>query len=244
MDLTIIGPWGGYPKVNEASSGYLLDHDGYTVLLDCGSGVLSKLQSLVQPESLDAVMISHYHPDHIADIGVLQHARLIKGYLGVKMECLPIYAHPFNQHEFTNLTYKQITKGMAYQPEDILQVGPFSVRFLRTNHPVECYAMRFEAAGKSIVYTADTAFKEELIEFSNEADLLLCECNFYGQQEASKAGHMTSTFAGKLAHEAKVKQLVLTHLPHYGRLEQLKEEAASIYQGPIQLACFGLKCQI
>ncbi|WP_338451375.1 MBL fold metallo-hydrolase [Niallia oryzisoli] len=244
MEITVIGPWGGYPKVNEASAGYLIEHNGFRVLIDCGSGVLSKLQNIVQPELLDAVVISHYHADHIADIGVLQHARLIKGFLGEKMECLPIYAHPFNQQEFAKLTYKNITKGVSYQSDELLKLGPFDVRFLRTKHPVECFAMRFESGGKTVVYTADTAFKDELIPFSKEADLLLCECNFYGDQDGSNAGHMTSLHAGKLAKIGNVKQLVLTHLPHYGRLEQLQEEAAEIYHGPIQLAHFGLNISL
>ncbi|KAA9031730.1 MBL fold metallo-hydrolase [Niallia endozanthoxylica] len=244
MKITVIGPWGGYPKANEASAGYLLEHEGFRLLIDCGSGVLSKLQTIVEPEKLDAVVISHYHSDHIADIGVLQHARLIQGFLGKEMNCLPIYAHPFNQQEFSKLTYKNITKGVSYQENDPLEIGPFTLGFIRTKHPVECFAIRFEAEGKAIVYTADTAFINEMIPFSSNADLLLCECNFYANQDGAGAGHMTSRYAGKLAKEANVKQLVLTHLPHYGRLEQLQEEAAEIYSGPIQLAHSGLSVTV
>jgi len=240
MKVTIIGHWGGYPKADEASSGYLVEHEGFHLLLDCGSGVLSKLQKTIQPEMLNGVIISHYHPDHIADIGVLQHARLIKGFLGKKVECLPIYAHSLNEQEFSKLTYKDITKGIAYQSGKVLRVGPFSIRFLKTNHPVDCYAMRLEAGGHSLVYTADTSFKEEFISFSQEADLLLCECNFYGHQDGKNAGHMTSFDGGDLAQAAKVKQLVLTHLPHYGDLVQLKEEAATRFDGSILLAQYGL----
>ncbi|MCQ6273414.1 MBL fold metallo-hydrolase [Bacillus sp. V3B] len=244
MKLTVIGPWGGYPKANEASSGYLLEHEGFRLLLDCGSGVLSKLQNIIQPEMLDGIMVSHYHSDHIADIGVLQHARLIGGFLGKKMECLPIYGHSLNKQEFSKLTYKEITKGIAYQPDETLKMGPFSIRFLETKHPVPCFAMRFDVEGKSIVYTADTSFKESFISFSNEADLLLCECNLYGNQDGTNAGHMTSYDAGGLANAANVKQLVLTHLPHYGKLEQLEEEASTRFNGPILLAQYGLNLTI
>lgn len=244
MKLTVIGPWGGYPKANEASSGYVLEHEEFRLLIDCGSGVLSKLQTIIQPEMIDAVMISHYHPDHIADIGVLQHARLIGGFLGKKMECLPIYGHSFNQQEYAKLTYKEITKGIAYEPDEALKLGPFTIRFLKTKHPVPCFAMRFDAEGKSLVYTADTAFKEEFISFSKGADLLLCECNFYGHQDGTNAGHMTSYDAGELANAANVKQLVLTHLPHYGELKQLEEEASTRFNGPILLAHYGLMANI
>ena len=124
------------------------------------------------------------------------------------MDCLPIYAHSSNKQEFSKLTYKGITKGIAYNPDEGLKVGPFTIPFLQTNHPVDCYAMRLEADGYSIVYTADTSFKEELISFSQKANLLLCECNFYGNQDGSQAGHMTSLDGGKLAHAAQVEQLI------------------------------------
>ncbi|MDZ5470226.1 MBL fold metallo-hydrolase [Bacillus sp. 31A1R] len=239
MKLITIGSWGGYPKANEASSGYILEHEGFHLLVDCGSSVLSKLQNFIQPEELDAVILSHYHPDHIADIGVLQHARLIQGFLGKEMETLPIYAHTLDEPEFAKLTYKDITKGTPYDPNGTLTVGPFQIQFLMTNHPVPCYAMRFEAAGKSIIYTADTSFKEGFIPFSKNADLLLCECNFYSNQDGKNAGHMNSHDAGHLASEAAVKQLVLTHLPHYGNLPDLITEASQKYNGSVSLAEYG-----
>lgn len=236
MKLTVIGFWGGYPKKNGASAGYLLEHEGFHLLMDCGSGVLAKLQNILQPENLDAVILSHYHPDHIADIGVLQHARLIQGFLGKDVPNLPVYGHSFDRQEFAKLTYKKITKGVAYNPNQVLSAGPFQVSFLKTNHPVPCYAMRIEAGGKVLVYTGDSSFKEEFIDFSRDADILLCECNFYGYQNGTAAGHMTSIEAGRLAESAKVKQLVLTHLPHYGKLADLKTEAAREFIGIIKLA--------
>lgn len=240
MELTVIGCWGGYPNKNEASSGYLLKHNGFNVLIDCGSGVLSKLQNFIEPEELDALLLSHYHPDHNADIGVLYHARLIKGFLGTKPPELPIYAHNLDQREFAKLTYKNITKGIAYNPNETLEVGPFNITFLQTVHPVPCFAMRIEVDGKVLVYTADSAYKEEFIDFGKDADLLLCECNFYGNQSGKGAGHMNSFDAGKFAEDAGVKQLVLTHLPHYGQITQLVEEAKQKYNGSIQLAKEGL----
>ncbi|WP_423801464.1 MBL fold metallo-hydrolase [Neobacillus sp. SAB-20_R2A] len=236
MKLTVIGFWGGYPKKDAASSGYLLEHDGFRLLVDCGSGVLAKLPNIVEPEELDAVILSHYHPDHIADIGVLQHARLIQGFLGKQFPTLPIYGHHFNQHEFAKLTYKTITKGIAYEPNQSLSIGPFQVSFFKTDHPVPCYAMRFEAGGMSLVYTGDSAFKEEFIQFSSNADLLLCECNFYGHQNGKSAGHMNSVEAGRFAREAGVKQLILTHLPHYGNVSDLVHEASGEFAGIIKLA--------
>jgi ribonuclease BN (tRNA processing enzyme) len=96
--------------------------------------------------------------------------------------------------------------------------------------------MRIEVNGKSLVYTGDSSFKEEFIEFGKDADLLLCECNFYQHQNGKSAGHMNSTDAGKLAARAGVKQLILTHLPHYGDISKLIDEASSEYTGIIKLA--------
>ncbi|MBT2640656.1 MBL fold metallo-hydrolase [Bacillus sp. ISL-41] len=241
MKLTIVGFWGGYPKVNEASTGYLLEHEGFKLMIDFGSGVLARLQNFVQPEELDALVLSHYHPDHIADIGVLQHARLIQGFLGKKSQQLPIFGHTQDKQEFAKLTYKNITKGIAYDPAKKLNIGPFTISFLSAIHPVPCYAMRIEAGGKSLVYTADTSFKEDFIPFAQGTDLLLSECNFYGNQDGKGAGHMNSYDNGKLAAEADVKQLVLTHLPHYGEIDQLVSEASTVFNGPVTLAREGLE---
>jgi ribonuclease BN (tRNA processing enzyme) len=205
---------------------------------------LSKLQNYLLPEELDAVILSHYHPDHIADIGVLQHARLIQGFLGKSFSSLPIYGHPFDSEEYRKLSYKNITTGVAYEPNQTLTIGPFEITFLQTNHPVPCYAMRIEADGKVFVYTADTSFKDELIPFTFGADLLLCECNFYEGQNGQGAGHMTSIDAGTLAEQANVKKLILTHLPHYGELNQLIDQAKTKYNGPVNLASEGLIFQL
>lgn len=77
MKMTVVGFWGGFPEAGEATSGYLFEHDGFRLLVDCGSGVLAQLQKYITPSHIDAVVLSHYHHDHVADIGVLQYARLI-----------------------------------------------------------------------------------------------------------------------------------------------------------------------
>lgn len=239
MKLTIIGPWGGFPKVNGASAGYLLEHDGFHILIDCGSAVLSKLQQFIKPTNLDACIISHYHPDHNADIGVLQHALLIDMYVTGENKLLPIYGHNLDRTSFEQLTYKNQTVGIAYNPEQVLQIGPFSIKFLRTKHSVPCFAFRIEANGKSLVFTADSAYQDSFIEFAKGADLLLSECNFYGDMDASSAGHMNSYEVAKLAKAAGVKKLILTHLPHFGNLQQLIDEVIQLYKGPVKLAELG-----
>jgi ribonuclease BN (tRNA processing enzyme) len=236
MKLTVIGQWGGYPKAGEASTGYLLEHKGFKLLIDCGSGVLSHLQHHVEATDLDAVLLSHYHPDHVADIGVLQHALLIQYFLGRNKGTLPVYAHREDQRGYDTITYKDLMKAHEYKEDTSLSIGPFTVTFVKTKHPVPCYGMRIEAEGKSMFYTADSAFKESFVPFGKDADVLLCECNFYGGMDASNAGHMSSLDAGNLAQKTNAGKLILTHLPHFGELEQLITEAKTIYNGEVLLA--------
>ncbi|MBM7702658.1 MBL fold metallo-hydrolase [Metabacillus iocasae] len=242
MKVTVVGFWGGYPHRNEATSSYLVEHEGFKLLVDCGSGALAQLQNYIEPEDVDAMIISHYHHDHIADVGVFQYARLIQKHLGKALEVLPIYGHSHDKHGFERLTHSGITQGFAYDPNETLQIGPFSISFLQTKHPVTCYAMRIQAGNETIVYTADSSYIEEFVPFSRDADFMICECNFYGNQDGSGAGHMTSVDAGKLAAQSNVKHLLLTHLPHYGNHQQLLTEARQHFQGEITIAKSGWTC--
>lgn len=236
MKVTVIGEWGGFPKVNGASSGYFIQSQNFHLLIDCGSAVLSKLQQYVDVEKLDAVLLSHYHHDHIADIGPLQHARLVKRYMGVQQKTLPIYGHPFEEEEFARLTHEPDTIGVAYHPDETLQLGPFTITFLQTDHPVPCFAMRIDDGTAKVVYTGDSAYKDEFKTFAKHADLFLCECNFYAGMDGRSAGHMNSTEAATIAKEAQVDTLVLTHLPHFGNVQDLVKEAKAVFEGDVFLA--------
>ncbi len=242
MKLTIIGHWGGYPGKNGASSAYLLEKDGFHLMLDFGSGALSKLQEFKRATDLDAIILSHYHADHIADIGVLKHALYVENLLQGTEKLVDLYTHreqPFHGFDFTD----DYIRVHYYRPEEVLKVGPFFLRFIKTKHSVPCYGMRITDGGSTVVYTADSAYQDEWIKFSKDADLLLADTNFYADQDGQEAGHMTSREVGKIASEAKVKELILTHLPHYGDHQQLVEEAGQQFSGKIQLAKAGLTWQ-
>lgn len=243
MKWTVIGYWGGYPGEGEATSGYLLEHDGFRLLVDCGSGVLAQLQSYINIKDIDAVILSHYHHDHVADVGPLQFARLIESMTDEELPELPIYGHGFNDDEFQRLDHEHYTKGYLYQPYQKLNIGPFEISFLKTDHPVPCFAMRFEADGESIVYTADSAYLDEFIHFTEQADLFVSECNFYADQDGRPAGHMNSTDAASIARDAEVGQLLLTHLPHYGEHKSLIQEAGEVFTGSIDVATSGWSWQ-
>lgn len=239
MKIVPIGIWGGYPKANEATSSFLLKHDGFHCLIDCGSGVLSSLQNYLPLEMIDAVVISHYHADHVADIGSLQYSRLIQFYLDNPTPVLPIYGHAEDQESFLKLSYKERTVGIEISEEDTIQIGPFTVSFCRTIHPVYCLAMKFTVGDHSVVLTADTEWRDELVEFARDADLLISEANLYEKHLGKAPGHMAGSEAGKLAKLSGSKQLLLTHLPLHGDIEDILNAAALEYGGPAEIAEVG-----
>lgn len=237
MKLTCIGTWGAYPEAGEATTSFLLEEGNSRILLDCGSGVLSQLQRIIPIEKLDALVLSHYHHDHVADIGCLQYALLIQTILGKRSKPLPIYAHAEEENPlFSTLTYNDYTKGIRVYANQPIQIGPWDVDFCPTVHPAYCLAAKFSHQGRSIVYTADTSWSEELVSFSKGAEMLICEASLYNEQKGKVAGHMTAGEAGQLALQAGVKRLILTHLPHYGDHQQLVQQAQEIFTGEIHLA--------
>lgn len=210
----MVGCAGGYPYNKQGTSSYLLtdSQNNFPILIDAGSGSALALEKYLAPNQLRAMIISHDHPDHTADVGILQHVFALRQPIPEHLP-IPIFFH--EKAEYPKLL--EDDKGSTiekYRPEDTLYLGPYQVTFQRTVHPVECYAMRFEEkdTGKVFVYTADSAWTEELIDFSKEADLLLADSNFSNELGTNEF-HMTAGEVATLANEAKVKQLVPSHIP-------------------------------
>ena len=105
MKLTTLGCWGAYPYKDGGTTSYLVtSEDGFQLLMDCGSRAVTELEKEISPLDLDAVIISHYHPDHVADLGVLRHYfQLYPKHLW-KPKILPIYGHTEDEQEFAKLT--------------------------------------------------------------------------------------------------------------------------------------------
>lgn len=240
MKVTVVGFWGAYPEKSEATSSYLIEKDGFKLLLDCGSGALSQLPKYTDPYELDAVILTHYHNDHMADIGVLQYYMLVQNGIRNGDKHLPIYGHSYDKEAFARLNH-DFTKGHVYDPVVPLDLGPFTITFFETEHPVICFAMRISDGENTFVFTADSSYKEGFIPFSKKADLFITDCNFYEGQDGTKAGHMNSKECAILAKEADVKTLVLSHHPHFGDRKKLVIEAEKYFRGNICLASSGLE---
>ncbi|SDQ50736.1 MBL fold metallo-hydrolase [Carnobacterium viridans] len=230
MKLTILGFWGGYPTNNSGTSSYLLEAENYHLLIDAGSASLIALENHLNPLQLDAVILSHYHYDHIADLGVLQFTRQLKRMKNnlERAPLLPIYGHAGDKENFKRLTMDLVSEGIEYEEKEKIFIGPFEIHFMKTLHPVECYAMRINEikTGKTLVYTADSGYLSDFISFSKDADVLLADTNFFNGMENHRV-HMTASEVGKIANEANVKKVILTHLPQEGDLQLLKAQAIS-----------------
>ena len=233
MKLTIIGCHGAYPPPNGATSGYLLEEGDTKVLLDCGSGVLSKLQERVPLSALDGVVISHYHADHCADLGCLQYAVMVEKQLGRRAKSFGAWG----PGELSRLTYLEYCRGRSYLNAPAFRMGPLSFEVFKNIHDIPSYAVKVTSDnGAALVYSGDTGYYPELAEFSKGADCLLCESSFYQGHAKHQEQHMTSEQAGQIAACAGVRQLVLTHLPHFGESEQLIIQAQTIYKEKVLLA--------
>ena len=245
MEVTVLGYWGGFPHQGEGTTSFLLESEGFTLLLDAGSTTLVQLEKIMDPLALDSVILTHYHHDHIADLGVLQYLRQLKSNQPVPI--LPIYGHAEDLAHFEALTLSNVSQGIAYQPDDSLELGPFMITFIKTVHPVPCFAMRIleKKTGKVLVFTADTGYFDDLAEFCQGADLLITDTYFLEGMENHHA-HLTSKETGLIAKKAQVKQLMLSHLRQDIDLELLLEQTKQYLELeiPVRLASTQLKLSI
>ncbi len=245
MRLTVIGRYAPFPRQGGACSGYLLEHGGVRVLLDCGSGVLSKLQSFARLQDIRDVVVSHLHGDHTSDLFVLRYAAdadLRHGYrpcgIRVVAPCEP-------DEEYARLAYKD-----AMSPEPAvdgadLAIGGMSFRFTRVDHPYACMAVTVRAGGAAFAYSGDTALCPQLIEAARGADLFLCEASLFESSAAGGyRGHMSARQAGLAAAEAGAKRLLITHIWPFHDASGLAAEAGESFRGPVAAAEEGVTYSI
>jgi ribonuclease BN (tRNA processing enzyme) len=232
MKLTVLGAYGPYPAAGGACSGYLLEHEGYTVLIDCGNGVLSRLQQFIELSKLKAIVISHLHSDHFSDLFILRYALQFGLARGEIDRPLPVFAPAEPVEEYMRLPYKNVYAVEVLAEGHDLQLGPFTFTFLKTKHTVPCYAVAVHLAGeKKLVYSADTEYFPLLSDFARGADLFLCEANFLEEDlQKGAANHLSARQAASLAREAGVEALLLTHLLPFRNPQLYLEEAGQVFK--------------
>ena len=219
MRLTIVGCSGSGPGPRSPASCYLVEHDGFRLLLDLGNGSFGVLQGLVDPATIDALYLSHLHADHCLDVApfVVWHR-----YSGrSRGRPVPLYAPAGADRRLAAAYY-----GDGAPLEDVfdftvltgapLEMGPFSVSTTRTAHPVECHAVRLTADGRSLVYTGDTGASAAVVELARGADVLLAEAAHPDVPGLPRDLHLTGREAGEHAAAAGVGRLLVTHVPPWG----------------------------
>lgn len=241
MRMTVLGAYGPYPAAGGACSGYLLQHEDCSVLIDCGNGVLSRLQQFIELSELEAIIVSHLHSDHISDLFILRYALLFAMERGEIKRPLPLFAPVEPAEEYRRLPYKNVYAMEELVEGHDLQLGPFTFSFLKTKHSIPCYAMAVYLAGeKKLVYSADTEHFSFLSDFARGAELFLCEANYLEEDLQKGAGnHLTARQAASISHEAGVGTLLLTHLLPFRNQQAYLAEAGQVFNN-VEIAKEGM----
>jgi ribonuclease BN (tRNA processing enzyme) len=244
MRLTVLGACGTYPVPDGACSGYLLQHDGFTVWVDAGSGTLAELQRHLPIEKVDAVFISHMHPDHWIDLYPFLYAT---SFHPEGPRRVPVYGPAVAEETFGRLISSDTKerfgpvfdwRGLAYG--DQVSIGPFRVDVFESSHGMENLTMRAQADGKVLCYSGDTGPNEHLAHAAKESDLFLCEASWQdGNDPDFPPIHLRAGEAGAAAREAGTGLLVLTHIwPLYDK-EVSMGQASETFGGTVQAALTG-----
>jgi ribonuclease BN (tRNA processing enzyme) len=242
MRITVLGGSGAFPTADQACSGYLVEHDGFHLLVDPGYATLPRLLGHLVADQVDAVLISHGHPDHCADLNPLLRARALRD--DDLPPALPVYAPP----GATDAVLALDRPGMLasayelreFQPGDRLGIGPFAAETRLLPHFMPNAGIRLTAGGAVLAYTGDTGPSPDIAELARGADILLAEASYPEQVPADSARYLSSARqAGRDAADAGVGRLVLTHLMP-GTDPDAAREAAAAFNGSIDVAIAGL----
>jgi ribonuclease BN (tRNA processing enzyme) len=215
VQLTILGCYGPYSSHGNACSGYLLRGlDNHSLMLDCGSGVLSQIPDEFPLDKLDGLILSHLHADHCADALTLPHllqfAEWNHGRDPLPL-LLPDGPENLASYFFGNSWYD----AMAFDEYHEFVIKHWHIICMEARHPVPAYAVRIwhEAEPRFVfVYTGDTNTHPPLVQLCMNADFLLADSAVLLSEWSEDSPHMSASHAGGLASFAKVKRLMLTHL--------------------------------
>lgn len=243
MRLVILGGCGAFPAAGQACSGYLLEADGFRLLVDPGYAVVPRLLELMDAADLHAVIVSHGHPDHCADLNPLLRARALRD---SPAPPLPVYALPGDLDAVLALDRRGMLDAAIdlrrFTAGESLVIGPFSVRTAALPHFRPNAGMRLEADGAALVYTGDAGPSAALVGLADEADLLLAEASYPDALPADMVGALCSAAdAGRQAAAANVVQLVLTHLIPPSHPDRSRRAAERSFTGPVGVAAPGLE---
>jgi len=242
LSVTVIGCSGGYSSDESSCSSYLVRSPTTTVLLDAGPGSSIELQRHVQLEELDAIVLSHEHPDHWTELPVLYHA-----YRYFLETSVPVYGTVGTHRLLDGLQPEANETAFEWtdiNPASAFSIGDLQFTFSLTDHPVETLAIRVQHGDRALVYSADTGPEWSPAAFEAPIDVMIYEASLTIDFEDKDIPHVSGRQAGLRAAEAGVGQLVLTHVNPGGDREERRHEAEDVFPGTIHLAYPGFTLPI
>jgi ribonuclease BN (tRNA processing enzyme) len=239
-ELTVLGSCGAWPEPGRACAGYLLSHNGYRVLMDLGYGALPRLLAHCPDGEVDAVIVTHSHPDHCVDVSGLARVRY---YAAGDTPKLPMYCAPGVLHVLETLEPRPHPSTLfdVHDLNGTHRLGPFQLETHQLPHNVPNFGVRLSAPGVTVTYTGDSGPSPVLADLGRHADLLISDATLQGRSPETRPRYvMTAAEAGALAACAGAKRLLLTHFwPGTDRAVSV-QEAREVFDGEIVAAEEGL----
>lgn len=250
--VVVLGSCGGWPEPGRACSGFVVEHNGFRVVLDLGYGTLSRLLTHLGNEAangLDAVFVSHSHPDHSIDLHGLFRARSMGA--GVDPPAVPLYAPESVVHQVESLEadggedVRTIFDWHPLPADDPYELGPFRMSSWALPHYVPNAGVRLEALGLIVAYTGDSGPDPALVDLARDADLFIAEASEARKSPGAKgANYLAADEAAGIAESAGAQRLLLSHLwPGSDRAEPARV-ARAIFSGEVLVADEGLVVQL
>lgn len=234
--ITVLGSCGAYPEPGRACSGFLVEWDGFRLVLDLGYATLPRLLSHCPDGDVDAVVVTHEHPDHCIDLHGLFRMRF---YGGGGEARLPLYCPPGVLTRLGGLEPEADLRAV-FDPHDLpgeYRVGPFELSGVPLPHYVPDVGVRLRSGHIVIAYTGDTGPDPLLAELGRDSDLYIVDAtDREGELRQSRRNLLTSSEAGLWARRAGARRLILTHFwPGNDRVAALAA-ARSAFGGQVLLA--------